>query len=203
MVPAPTTRQLEIVAAATRVFEDQGFAATSMDDVARHANMSKGGLYRHFSSKESLFATLLTVAAEELAELLAREHAAGPERSGLELVRAYANVAIRVAREKPGKLTLARECGPVVRKLDQETGFVMHCKASMKALFDRLMHALHRGQLDGSIRSDVHAEHLLISLWSASLGVLEFDYGKRTCGVVPTMCPVALVDVTCHMLRHD
>jgi TetR/AcrR family transcriptional regulator of autoinduction and epiphytic fitness len=44
-----------IVAAATSVFLDQGYEATSMDAIAANANVSKRTVYNHFPSKRDLF----------------------------------------------------------------------------------------------------------------------------------------------------
>ncbi len=44
----------EIVEAALELFVERGFSATKIDDVARHAGVSKGTLYLYFESKEAL-----------------------------------------------------------------------------------------------------------------------------------------------------
>lgn len=44
-----------IIAAATTLFLGNGFGATSMDDVAATADVSKQTVYAHFGSKEALF----------------------------------------------------------------------------------------------------------------------------------------------------
>jgi len=48
-------RPREIVAAATEVFRQQGFAAARLEDVARQAGVSKGTLFVYFKDKEDLF----------------------------------------------------------------------------------------------------------------------------------------------------
>ena len=63
-----------IVAAARRRFGDVGFAATSLDDVAADAGVTKGALYHHFRGKADLF---LVVYDEVEAELSARSMTAG------------------------------------------------------------------------------------------------------------------------------
>lgn len=47
-------RRQEILDAARSCLIESGFAATRMDDVARRAGVSKGGLYFHFESKQAL-----------------------------------------------------------------------------------------------------------------------------------------------------
>jgi TetR/AcrR family transcriptional regulator, regulator of autoinduction and epiphytic fitness len=52
---ADRTRQERVLAAALEVFRRYGFRKTSMDEVARSADISRQGLYLHFASKEALF----------------------------------------------------------------------------------------------------------------------------------------------------
>lgn len=49
-------RREEILAAAQRCFARSGFHQTSMHEICAEANMSPGGLYRYFPSKEALIA---------------------------------------------------------------------------------------------------------------------------------------------------
>ena len=49
------TRQ-RIIAQAAPIFNQRGFAGSSMQDVMEVTGLEKGGLYRHFSSKEELAA---------------------------------------------------------------------------------------------------------------------------------------------------
>ncbi|MBN8615653.1 MAG: TetR/AcrR family transcriptional regulator [Deltaproteobacteria bacterium] len=68
MAYAKTERSAaQIVAAATRVLARQGYARTSLLDIAREAGMSKGALHYHFPSKESLVSRVLESALESIA----------------------------------------------------------------------------------------------------------------------------------------
>ncbi|CAK0751049.1 TetR/AcrR family transcriptional regulator, mexJK operon transcriptional repressor [uncultured Gammaproteobacteria bacterium] len=49
----------QILAAAGRLFLEHGYGATSMETVARTAEVSKATLYAHFPSKEKLFAAIV------------------------------------------------------------------------------------------------------------------------------------------------
>ncbi|WP_051512254.1 TetR/AcrR family transcriptional regulator [Skermanella stibiiresistens] len=50
----------QILSAAKTLFTSQGFGATSMDAIAKMANVSKATLYAHFSGKEELFAAIVS-----------------------------------------------------------------------------------------------------------------------------------------------
>jgi AcrR family transcriptional regulator len=52
-------RREQILAAATRAFARSGFAATSLDDIAAEAGITRVLLYRHFDSKTDLYQAVL------------------------------------------------------------------------------------------------------------------------------------------------
>lgn len=51
----PDPRDAELLDAAMRVFLRFGYRKASMDEIARHAGISRQGLYLHFKSKPALF----------------------------------------------------------------------------------------------------------------------------------------------------
>ena len=51
-------RRQQIMVAAKRVFSEKGFSKTTMEDIAREAELSTGTLYLYFKNKEELFASL-------------------------------------------------------------------------------------------------------------------------------------------------
>lgn len=59
-------RRAQLLAAARTVFVVQGFHATSMDDIADGAGVSKPVLYQHFPSKLALYQALLQDSADEM-----------------------------------------------------------------------------------------------------------------------------------------
>ena len=63
-------RRLEIVKAAEQVFLEHGFADTTMLMVAHRAGASKETLYRHFGSKEDLFAEIIESRSKWLSQKL-------------------------------------------------------------------------------------------------------------------------------------
>jgi len=69
-------RRSEIIAAAAKVFDANGYAATTMDAVAAEAKVAKGSLYNYFPSKHDLFVQVFTSALGEdedaIEELLRR-----------------------------------------------------------------------------------------------------------------------------------
>ena len=54
----------EILRTAARLFQQQGYHATSMNDVAAALKLSKGGLYHHFQSKDEILFHIMSHAMD-------------------------------------------------------------------------------------------------------------------------------------------
>ena len=52
-------KQNKILDAAYEVFVGKGYSDTTMDDIVKKSNMSKGAIYHYYSSKKSLFLALI------------------------------------------------------------------------------------------------------------------------------------------------
>jgi TetR/AcrR family transcriptional regulator, repressor for uid operon len=62
------TRRREIIDAARACFLRAGFHRTTTDEICREANITPGGLYHYFGSKEELIAAVIERTAEEAVE---------------------------------------------------------------------------------------------------------------------------------------
>lgn len=58
-------RASDILESACRIFEAKGFLNTTLQDVAKEAEISVGLIYRYFQSKEDMFASLALKGAEQ------------------------------------------------------------------------------------------------------------------------------------------
>jgi AcrR family transcriptional regulator len=62
----------EILRTAARLFQQRGYDATSMNDVAAALKLSKGGLYHHFQSKDEILYEIMNHAMEITEERVLR-----------------------------------------------------------------------------------------------------------------------------------
>src|SRR5210317_289937 len=51
-------RRQQIIVAAKRVFSEKGYSKSTMEDIAREAELSPGTLYLYFKNKDELYASL-------------------------------------------------------------------------------------------------------------------------------------------------
>jgi AcrR family transcriptional regulator len=74
-----TQTRAALVAAGRYLFGEQGFAGTSVEDVARQARVTTGALYHHFSTKTMLFEAVFVQAHAELMAASAQKAGEAPD----------------------------------------------------------------------------------------------------------------------------
>jgi TetR/AcrR family transcriptional repressor of mexJK operon len=71
-------RRTLLIEAAEKVFVNVGYGAANVDDIAKHAGMSKKTLYQLFDTKESLFAAVIASRRATLKGMIEAECCGGP-----------------------------------------------------------------------------------------------------------------------------
>jgi AcrR family transcriptional regulator len=59
--PKSEVTRTRILEAAFQLFLEQGYAATSVRQIARQAEMTVGGIYNHFASKDEIWRAVVEV----------------------------------------------------------------------------------------------------------------------------------------------
>jgi len=98
----------EILRAAARLFQQQGYDATSMSDVAAALKLSKGGLYHHFQSKDEILFHLMNHAMD-----ITEERVLSP-------VRGIADPEARL------RMLIRLHIGTVLSQQDREITVMLH-----------------------------------------------------------------------------
>src|SRR5580704_5407079 len=75
-------RRRQLVAVALELFARRGYRATTMDDIAEAAGVTKPLVYQHFSSKRALYLELVDAVAHEMLSAIseATAKAQGPRQ---------------------------------------------------------------------------------------------------------------------------
>jgi TetR/AcrR family transcriptional regulator, cholesterol catabolism regulator len=91
------SRRAEICRRAAQIFQERGFDATSVSDIARALDMTKAGLYHYFTSKEALLFEIMMFGLERVHdEVLAPVRAIrDPEQRLRQLIIRHARIATR------------------------------------------------------------------------------------------------------------
>jgi AcrR family transcriptional regulator len=136
---------------------------TTMEDIARHAGVAVGTLYRHFPAKEDLVAAVLEDSAAQVAALAERalaavDRGAGP---GAELDALFRAVADRHATDRAFKAATGQ------LDLDPEAALARAAPGSNADRATRAITALlDRARAGGDVRTDVTLADLVLLLGS-------------------------------------
>jgi len=109
----------EILRTAARLFQQRGYDATSMNDVAAALKLSKGGLYHHFQSKDEILFEIMNHAMEitEARVLAPVRNILDPEDRLRTLIRLHIEVVLSPAdREITVMLHENHPLPPALRK---------------------------------------------------------------------------------------
>lgn len=100
-----------LLAAARKLFTEQGYQATGIEAVAQASRVTRGALYHHFADKRALFdAVVVELQAEAAAKVMAR---AGGERDPWLALRVGTEAFLDACME-PAYLRLVIQDGPAV-----------------------------------------------------------------------------------------
>jgi AcrR family transcriptional regulator len=170
------TRQ-RIIAQAASIFNRRGFAGCSMQDVMEATGLEKGGLYRHFSSKEELAAEAFRYAvtrADKLRfEKIDRTHGA------LEQLRSLVRSFVNIRSDVPGGCAIFNTAieeddgNPILRGLALE---------ALQSWKDRLSNIVQEGIRAGEIRKGTvprRVANLLIATLEGALTMSRLE-GTKT-----------------------
>ncbi len=158
-------RRAALLKAAASAFAHKGFAATSMEDVAAEAGITKLIVYRHFSSKEELYEAVL----ERVSKRLAEEFVASLEQFSGRGVGV--RTLLTVAREDPdGFLLLWRHAVREPQFAEYANRFREQAVTVAKAMLKQ------RG-LDGDRRRKRWAAEALVS-WLVDAVVHWLEHGS-------------------------
>ena len=90
-----TDSRQDILHTAARLFQQQGYDATSMNDIAATLKLSKGGLYHHFQSKDEILFNLMDHAMD-----ITQQRVIDPVRGILDPEQRLRMLTTRLADEK-------------------------------------------------------------------------------------------------------
>jgi len=152
-----------IVATAATLFVEQGYAATSLEQIAAAAGSGKQTLYRRFGSKQDLFAAVIVEKSRELVALAAEVEIAQPDP--VAALKATCRLIFDFVLQ-PESISLQRVMVGELSRFPELAEMVLEdCKRPFEDLLERLVEAAARS---GRIKvDDVKRTHqLMISLFT-------------------------------------
>lgn len=107
-----------IFKAAIKVFSQNGYNGTTMDDIAKEANVAKGTLYYHFKSKEEIFKFIINGGMDIISEKL--EEISKQDSDSISKLKAVCKAQLSVVYENRDffKVIMSQLWGSQIRQFD-------------------------------------------------------------------------------------
>jgi TetR/AcrR family transcriptional regulator len=166
-----SSTKAKVLGAALELFGSDGYAATSLDDVARRVGIRKQTLLYYFPSKDDLFTAAALQAAGDVFEALDGALRSG-DPGGLDRLPIFIGAVSDLASERPEVLGLIREAARAGPPLSDQVS------KALQPLVDPAVEWLEKGMADGVVRRQ-NARVALLSIYSAVIGHLTEDSVQR------------------------
>ncbi|MDE2462778.1 MAG: TetR/AcrR family transcriptional regulator [Alphaproteobacteria bacterium] len=163
-------KRLKILEASTRRFAQSGFDATSMDDLALAAGVSKGSLYDYFRNKEDLFyACFEWFEAQLLAASMARLAEQSDAKARL---IGFADTSVQALQENIALYPVMLEVWAAAAKSGTRERFSQAMRTLYAQFRAQVSTLVRSAQASGDLKPDVDAEALAGMMIGAVDGLL-------------------------------
>jgi TetR/AcrR family transcriptional repressor of nem operon len=171
-----TATRRRIVEQSAAVFNRHGYSGTSMSALMAVTGLEKGGLYRHFESKEDLAAAAFDYAWETVTE---------PRRRGLEDCRTSLEKLLLVVRNfvEPPQRALPGGCPLLNTAIDNDDGNAVLREKARGALDEwrsGIAEIVCQGMRGGEFRTDVDPVAVATIVISSLEGAIMFSGLEKT-----------------------
>jgi AcrR family transcriptional regulator len=153
-------RNEEILKAAKKVFFTKGFNDTTMDDIARESELSKGTLYLYFKNKEDLAHAIMFESFKFLKNMM--EDAVGDGGTGMEKIKRIVSVMPVYYDRYRSYFDFARNIDYRIASRAEESNMAAQCMRIIDEIVDMLISVLREGVQDNTIRTDIDPEKMAI-----------------------------------------
>jgi len=193
--PSPEKRR-KILEAAVKLFTTRDYHEVLMDNIAEHAGVGKGTVYRYFPTKEALFLELVNLAVERISEVILE----GIDSPAPAIVRLRRGVAMTLEYFRRNEPFLAILYHDKVFRCCRERRDIDERRKQLGGFFVRL---IAEGIAERSIRADLEPALAAVVLMAAIRGVLRNFGVQRTSEQLTEQVLSIFIDGVAHCRDGD
>ena len=161
-----------IIRQAASLFNRQGFAGSSMSDIMEATGLQKGGIYRHFESKEALALEAFDYAVECMGQRFAA--AVEGKKHSIDRLHGLLEVFAALPEDPP----VPGGCPVMNASIENDHGNPVlreRARQAMDGLRDLIVRIVRGGVGRGELRADVDADELATVILSTSEGAVALS----------------------------
>lgn len=156
-------RQEQLIEIAQRLFARQGFAGTSLRDIANEAGITKAALYYYFPNKDALYAKIVLGAVRSLYDTVSGAMAKAANEPPIEQIRAFMDASADYMERHRYEWLASTNAFWVTVDAEQRAEVVRY----RDAYENLLRQSIAKGVASGELRADVDpamAGRMLLSM---------------------------------------
>ena len=172
------SKQNRIINLAEELFNDNGYEATTLDIIAKHAGYSKRNLYQYFADKNDLFNAVILKAVNQLNEEL--NSICQKNITGLQKVVAISNTFFTffINHRKSFNNIIFFDItyenyNPKDNPEEPQSSFGIEAESIHQENLDLLLKAIELGKKDGTIISKFTPKQLQLIIWGQNMGIIH------------------------------
>jgi AcrR family transcriptional regulator len=163
-------REAEIISAAEEVFFKRGFDASSMSEIAKQAELSKGSLYNYFTCKNELCVAIVRRTLSLLLEAFNKTVHSG--KTGCEQLNIIIETFILFSKENQNYYRSMQHYRQHRCGCGSESCVVDETVALNQEITQLIYSAVELGKGEKSIRADIDSKKVAVALWGDLTGLL-------------------------------
>ncbi len=173
-------RRNDIIDAAEKVIFSKHLDASTMDEIAEEAELSKGTLYLYFKNKTELFLAIQERGLSMLVDDFRKTLKNSGSKVGLDLIHDLGETYFKFSVKYPNYYNAdvygrSQEFLDEVKNLDMSKA----CNAKRALLMSALQTALQKGVDDGSIRNDIDPKRMSLQLYASFFGIIQVHQTRK------------------------
>lgn len=143
-----------IIKCAHKLFKEKGFNNTTVDDIIKEANSSKGGFYNHFKTKDELLFNMVPLVDEAYIEFMERDI---KYKTSLDKIISYIQYVFNIIAEEIGLEFISTIYASQIKDLKADK-FLITPERSYYQVFEKL---IEEGKLKNEIKGEVDTKHTI------------------------------------------
>lgn len=171
-------RQQVLLASALELFAENGYFATKISDIAKHARISQGSLYHYYRSKEEIFIALIGSAFDKMNQA-AKQLNALPLSPAEKIKKSFADMLAQIESEDSFSNYFMLIAQATASDATPE-GVKKIIRAKQNTPYEVLSDIMETGQKDGSIvKADPDELATLFWVIIKGLALHKSAFGKK------------------------
>lgn len=159
--------QTETLETIQSVFWDNGYSATSLDDIMQSTGLGKGSLYGAFGSKQDMYLAAFTDYCDWAVEDL-QERLRGDDAGAIERLRAYVQAATKGGANARRGCMLAKGTAEIAGRFPDVDKVI---ERTFKAMEREIVQCVRQAQSAGNIAADRDARRIGVTLLAIVRGM--------------------------------